>query len=98
MIGKNIPILPKLLKHRGFTHSLLFCLLMGFFNIWIGIGCLVHIVMDMMTRQGVELFYPYKNKIRFPLEKYVVTNGKFEKLLFYASYLFITYLLYIRFK
>ena len=98
MIGKNIPILPKLLKHRGFTHSLLFCLLMGFFNIWIGIGCLVHIVMDMMTRQGVELFYPYKNKIRFPLAKYVVTNGKFEKLLFYASYLFITYLLYIRFK
>ena len=96
MIGKNVPVLPKLLKHRGFTHSLLFCLLMGFFNMWVGIGCLVHIIMDMMTKQGVELLYPYKKKIRFPLAKNVVTNGIFEKLIFFICYLLIVYLLYMR--
>lgn len=97
MIGKNVPLLPKLFQHRGFTHSILFCLLMSLVNIWICIGCLVHIIMDMMTKQGVELFYPLKSKIRFPLTNYVKTNGLFEKFLFYFSYIIIFYLLYIRF-
>lgn len=96
MIGKNTPIFPKLLKHRGFTHSILFCILMFLINFWVGIGCVVHIIMDMMTRQGVELFYPNHSKIRFPMAEYVVTDGKFEKVLFYLCYLFIAYLLYIR--
>lgn len=95
MIGKNIPLLPKLFKHRGFTHSILFCILISFINIWLGIGCMVHIIMDMMTKQGVELFYPLKKKIRFPLAKYVVTNGIFEKIVFYGCYIIIVYLLYI---
>ena len=97
IIGKNVPILPKLLKHRGFTHSIIFCVLISFFNVWLGIGSLVHIIMDMMTKQGVELFYPNKLKIRFPLVKNTVTNGLFEKVIFYSCYLLITYLLYKRF-
>ena len=94
IIGKNVPLLPKLLKHRGMTHSILFCVIISFINIWLGIGCSVHVLMDMMTRQGVELFYPIKKKIRFPLAKYIVTNGLFEKILFYGCYLLIGYLLY----
>lgn len=97
IIGKNVPILPKMLKHRGFTHSILFCILCSFFNVWVGIGSLVHIVMDMMTKQGLQLLYPYKAKIRFPLAKNVVTNGFFEKVIFYGCYLLITYLLYLKF-
>ena len=97
MIGKNIPLLPRLFKHRGFTHSILFCLITLLINIWICVGCLVHIIMDMLTKQGVELFYPLKSKIRFPLARYVVTNGIFEKMMFYVCYIIIFYLLYIRF-
>lgn len=97
MIGKNVPLLPKLFRHRGFTHSLLFCLLTLLINIWVSIGCFVHIIMDMMTKHGVELFYPLKVKIRFPLTNYVKTNGLFEKFLFYSCYIIIFYLLYIRF-
>jgi inner membrane protein len=97
MIGKNVPLLPKLLRHRGFTHSILFSILISLFNVWLGIGSLVHIVMDMMTKQGVELFYPNKAKIRFPLAKKAITNGIFEKVIFYGCYLLITYLLYVRF-
>lgn len=97
MIGKNIPLLPRLFKHRGFTHSILFCLLMSLVNMWICIGCFVHIIMDMMTKQGVELFYPLKSRIRFPLARYVVTNGIFEKMLLYVCYIIIFYLLYIRY-
>ena len=96
MIGKNVPLLPKILKHRGFTHSILFCILMFFINFWLCIGCVVHIIMDMMTKQGVELFYPNQSKIRFPLAKNVVTNGVFEKLIFGICYLLIVYLLYMR--
>ena len=97
IIGKNIPLLPKLLKHRGFTHSLTFAIVVSLFSPWIGIGCLVHNILDMMTKNGIELLWPIHNRFRFPLAKYVKTNGKFEKLVFYLSYLFITYLLYIRF-
>ena len=96
MIGKNVPLLPKILKHRGFTHSILFCVSMLLFNTWLCIGCIVHIIMDMMTKQGVELLYPNHSKIRFPLAKNVVTNGIFEKLIFGICYLLIAYLLYIR--
>ena len=97
MVGKNVPLIPKLLNHRGLTHSISFCVMMSLLNAWLGIGVLVHIVMDMMTKNGVELFYPYKKRIRFPLAKYVVTNGNFEKVLFYLCYLCIAYLLYIRY-
>lgn len=95
MVGKNVPLLPRLLRHRGVTHSLLFCVLASLVNGWLGVGCLVHIVMDMMTRQGVELFWPMKKKFRFPLAKCVVTNGWFEKILYYSCYLFIGWRLYV---
>ena len=93
MIGKNVPLIPKLLKHRGLTHSLLFCLCCYFLTVWLCVGVAIHILFDMMTRNGVSLFYPHKGKIRLPLAKYVVTNGKFERIVFYAVYLCIVALL-----
>lgn len=78
-LGKSAPYISKFLEHRGFTHSLLFAGLMSLLNPWFGIGILVHIVFDMMTKRGVQLFYPWNKKIRFPLAKYAVTGGKFEK-------------------
>lgn len=70
-IGHKIPALPTILNliigHRRLTHSLIF-LPMGYFLLlltnksialaWLlGVGS--HIVADMLTPQGVQLFWPF---------------------------------------
>ena len=80
-IGRTLPVVSKLVNmlfgHRSFTHSLLFLLLVGFalksfvVNESVGVGLLIgmisHIVLDMATKNGVKLFFPFKVRIRFPL-------------------------------
>lgn len=96
-LGKNFPLLSKIFKHRGFTHSFLFCILIGICNKWIAYGVLVHILFDLMTKNGAKLLYPLKFNIRFPLAKYVKTNGKFERILFVFLTSGIIYMLIYRF-
>lgn len=81
-LGKNIPLIHKLFKHRGFTHSLLFCVVIFLLNKWIAYGVAVHILLDTSTKNGVKLFWPSNINIRFPFARFIKTNGKFEKLLF----------------
>lgn len=81
-LGKNIPLIHRLFKHRGFTHSLLFCAFILLANKWITYGIMIHMLLDMMTKNGIKLFWPLNINIKFPLAKFVKTNGKFEKLLF----------------
>lgn len=90
-LGKSAPYISKLVKHRGLTHSLLFTGIMSLLNPWFGIGMIVHIVFDMMTKRGVQLLYPWNKRIRFPLAKYAVTGGKFEKVV--KLLLFITFII-----
>lgn len=82
-------------KHRGFTHSLLFlvlltyiinllieytdsnivfiCLCSGFF-----VGYISHLCLDLLTKEGIEIFYPMKINISFlPIK----TNSKAEKII-----------------
>lgn len=92
-LGKNIPFVSKIFKHRGFTHSLLFAIIIWLFNQWIAYGILVHIFLDLMTHNGIVLFYPSNNRIRFPLAKYVITNGLFEKIIFFIIYLLIIFII-----
>ena len=99
-ISKRFPTLYKKfgskLKHRGFTHSLIFiyalcylsdllveysnnnvvfiCLCSGFI-----IGYISHIVLDIITKEGVQLFYPIcVNLSLLPIK----TSSKVEKLIY----------------
>lgn len=102
-IGRALPILSKLINglfgHRTFTHSLLFLviiavLLNNFMPIEaISAGLLVgmasHIVLDMATKRGVKLFFPFKLNVRFPVT--ATTGGPSEYLVFAALSLLCVY-------
>lgn len=96
-IGKKVPILPHFMRHRGFTHSLLFvglvyAILVVFFGkysesaypeIYMVIpGMLSHILLDMLNRQGVQLLFPFSDKIKIPIIK-IKTGGAVEWLMFF---------------
>lgn len=82
-LGKKIKPISKLLKHRGGTHSIFFVLLvyfifyylimfLGFDKYWlelryIAIGVISHLILDMCNKRGVQLFFPIKGEITFPI-------------------------------
>jgi len=48
-------------NHRGLTHSIIFALpLMVIPSL--GIGVLTHVLLDLMTKSGVQLLYPSKTR------------------------------------
>lgn len=57
-------------SHRGMIHSLLFALILGFilflFNEMAGVGFFIgyalHLFLDILTKRGVFLFWPFFNK------------------------------------
>lgn len=118
-MGKKCPYLSKFIskrcKHRGFTHSLLFLILLNTllkFIIYVGenniilicasygifIGYISHIVLDLFTYEGVDLFFPLGFNIKLSRIK---TSSKIEKHIYrvikFISINFILYYLYIYF-
>lgn len=93
LFGKALPFIPKMIKHRTWTHSLLFLILCYFINVYLCIGCCVHLFLDMITKQGCPLFYPIGLKVKLLFASFVKTDGKFEKLLFGISILVIVFLI-----
>lgn len=87
LIGKTLPFIPKLIKHRTLTHSLIFLAICYFINFYLFIGCALHVVLDMLTKSGCQLFYPINLDVRLPFAKYIRTGGKFENILFGLSLL-----------
>ncbi|EGA89883.1 hypothetical protein GPDM_07530 [Planococcus donghaensis MPA1U2] len=93
-IGRTLPALSKIISrlfgHRTFTHSLLFLALTAFIlesfvtvealSAGLLVGMLSHIVLDMATKRGVKLFFPFKWTIRFPVT--ATTGGASEYLVF----------------
>lgn len=87
LLGKNIPLVHKFFKHRGFTHSLLFCYLMYLINPYLAIGVAIHIILDLLTKDGVHLLSPIPMKINFfPIAMFVKTGGFFEKIVCILCY------------
>lgn len=80
-IGKHFPFISKTLKHRGFTHSLLFiCILVIFLLQMQGLnkimlngvttGVFSHTFVDMFNPSGVALLYPSRKRYKIlPLVK-----------------------------
>lgn len=81
VLGRMIPIIPKIIKHRTITHSLiavtvLYLLLMitnasqilitGFL-----VGYSLHLIADIPTGEGVPLLYPFvKKRLSVPVIPY----------------------------
>lgn len=93
-IGRAFPALSKIINrlfgHRTFTHSLLFLALAAFLlesfmtieaiSAGLLVGMISHIVLDMATKRGVKLFFPFKWTVRFPVT--ATTGGTSEYLVF----------------
>ncbi|AIY06518.1 hypothetical protein Plano_2553 [Planococcus sp. PAMC 21323] len=93
-IGRTLPALSKIINrlfgHRTFTHSLLFLALAAFLlesfmtieaiSAGLLVGMISHIVLDMATKRGVKLFFPFKWTVRFPVT--ATTGGTSEYLVF----------------
>ena len=60
LVGRHVPILPRLLKHRGVTHSLLFAVLCYGLYPPLGVGVLLHLLLDLLNPAGVALLWPWK--------------------------------------
>lgn len=91
LLGKALPFIPKIIKHRTLTHSIIFAVLTYFINIYLFYGCCLHIILDMMTVMSCPLFYPIETKIRLPMAKFSHTGGKLEVLIYVVSLLYIIY-------
>ncbi len=96
-LGKTIPIFSKVFKHRCFTHSLLFAFMLWLIEPFICYGILIHIFFDLMTKNGVLLFYPSNKRVRFPFARYITTNGLFEKIIHILIYLLIIFIIINKF-
>lgn len=92
-------IFSKLSAHRSFTHSLLgtFLYSISIFLIYttmlpiFAIGYSLHLLADFFSDNGIELLYPYKKRIGWPLIK---TNSISEYILRYGILLFGVFRLY----
>lgn len=118
-ISKKWPYLAKFIskrcKHRGFTHSLLFLILLNTFlkfiisvgenniilicfSYGVFLGYMSHIVLDLFTYEGVDLFFPLGFNIKFSRIK---TSSKTEKHIYktikFLSVNFILYYIYFYF-
>lgn len=93
-MGKALPILSKIINlifgHRSFTHSLLFLVLASFlmdrflpydaFKNGLMIGMISHLILDMATKSGIQLFFPISFKVKFPIT--IRTGSMPENLVF----------------
>ena len=102
-IGRTLPIVSKVINklfgHRSFTHSFLFLFLMGvLLNRFVSneavvagilVGMVSHMILDMATKNGIKLLFPFKIRVRFPLT--TRTGGAVESVVFSALSLLSVY-------
>lgn len=93
-IGRAFPLASKIINglfgHRTFTHSLVFLLMAAYLfqtflpNAALAAGLLVgmgsHLLLDMATKNGIKLFFPFNFTVRFPVT--TKTGGSAEHIIF----------------
>ncbi len=97
-IGKKIKIIGIAFKHRGFFHSLFFGLLLFMilllakigFHFEFAVGYFSHLLLDSLSPQGIQFFWPLKKRIKGFLK---IKNGGFiETIISIILFLIIAYL------
>lgn len=103
LIGRKVPLIDNIIStvfgHRSFTHSLLFLVLAFFLfqqtswpkDIELGIlmGMFSHMVLDMLTKQGVKFLWPLKIEIGIPFG--IRTGGAIEQGFFTVLVVYLCY-------
>jgi inner membrane protein len=109
-IGRKFPFVSKvvhsLFGHRSFTHSIVFLFLIGaLLNLFVTnesiitgvlVGMVSHFILDMATKNGIKLLFPFKVTVRFPLT--TRTGGTVEYLVFATLSLLSVYFGYGAFE
>lgn len=75
LLGRHIPVLPKLIPHRSITHGLILAAAVWFINPYLSVGCALHLLLDMCNPDGVPLFWPLPIRIRIPCISRVIRSG-----------------------
>ena len=81
-LGHMVKPISSLLKHRGFTHSFLFCLICSIINPFIGIGVLTHLILDFLTPKGEQLLWPINKDIKLPFFSRFIKTGNIIEYIF----------------
>ena len=82
-------LIEKTIGHRGFFHSLLATLIITMlvwfivpqYSLFVGIGCLSHLILDAFNPGGVPLLWPYHKKFSLPFTFKVGSLGEFAVLI-----------------
>jgi len=98
-IGKKFWFLSWVLKHRGFLHGLVACvvlsLVVGVVSLWGGFGFFVgyvsHLVLDCLTRGGIRLFWPLGFRVRGFVGSGSWVEDVIFVLLLFSNILFVVY-------
>lgn len=102
-IGRKVPLLDNVISfvfgHRSFTHSLLFLALSYLIfkqvswpesiELGLWLGMFSHMLLDMLTKQGIKFLWPIKTNIGVPGG--INTGGAFESLFFGVCLLYLGY-------
>lgn len=102
-IGRAVPLLDDIIStvfgHRTFTHSLLFLILASLLFHWaswpesfefgIIMGMLSHVLLDMLTKDGIKFLWPFPVTVRIPFG--ISTGGIFEQGFYTMLIVFIGY-------
>lgn len=91
IVGRRVPILPRLLPHRTITHGLLFALVCGVLYLPLGVGVLLHLLLDALNPAGVPLLWPRATKYHIPYIHLVRSGGKIDYLLGVILWAFIVW-------
>jgi len=103
LIGRKVPLIDNIINtvfgHRSFTHSLLFLVLAFLLfqqtswpkDIELGIlmGMFSHMVLDMLTKQGVKFLWPLNIEIGIPFG--IRTGGAIEQGFFTVLVIYLCY-------
>ena len=99
-LGRKVRPVSSLIKfifgHRKLFHSLIFVSLLFFviyyildfklIGIALSVGFVLHLVLDGLTKEGINYFYPF---LKFRVSGFIKTNGILEWFLFCILVLFV---------
>lgn len=93
IVGRHVPVLPRILPHRTITHSLLFCAAAFAIHPYLALGILIHIGLDMLNPKGVHFFWPASKLVRAPyISRHLPQDGWFDHFLGGTFFLLASFL------
>lgn len=82
LVGRYIPVIPTVLKHRTITHTLWLVAALAIICPPIAVGVATHLLLDVLNPEGLQPLWPAKWKVRIPvLSKLLPSGGLIDRLI-----------------